>query len=79
MSEQNSANTDPSEIQDAKQEAADRVVERVESWHEGAETETLRQELEEGMTEAQVDVDDADLDQAAQEIHDTGEGEVDAR
>ena len=54
-------------------------MERVESWHEGAETETLRQELEEGMTEAQVDVDDADLDQAAQEIHDTGEGDVDAR
>ena len=65
-----------SEVDDAKQEAAEHVVERVESWDEGAEPSTVRQDLEEGMAEAQVEVDDADLDRMADDIHDHGETEA---
>lgn len=64
---------DSTEVQDAKQEAAENVVERVESWQEGAQPETVKEELAEGMSEAGVEVDDSDLDRAAQQIHDTGE------
>lgn len=64
------------EVQQAKQEAADHVVERVESWQEGAQPETVKEELAEGMSEAGVEVDDSDLDRAAQQIHDTGEADA---
>jgi hypothetical protein len=61
-----------SEESDARQEAAEHVVDRVESWDEGARPETVREDLEEGMAEAQVDVPEGDLDRMAQEIHDDG-------
>lgn len=70
MSEQQSSAA--SEESEARQEAAEYVVERVESWDEGAEPETVRQDLEDGMAQAQVEVDEDDLDQMATEIHDQG-------
>lgn len=70
MSEQQSSAG--SEEADARQEAAEYVVDRVESWDEGAQPETVRKDLEEGMAEAQVDVDGADLDRMAEDIHDEG-------
>lgn len=71
MSEQQSS-SGASEESDARQEAADHVVERVESWDEGAQPETIREDLEEGMEQAEVEVDDGDLEQMAEEIHDEG-------
>ena len=71
MSEQQSSNAGPEESE-ARQEAAGYVVKRVESWDEGAEPETIREDLEEGMDEAQVKVDDDELDQMADDIHDEG-------
>ena len=70
MSEQSS--TSGSEESDARQEAAEHVVDRVESWDEGAEPETIREDLEEGMAQAEVEVDERDLDQMATQIHDQG-------
>lgn len=63
---------DATEVQQAKQEAAEHVVERVESWQEGAEEGTVREELADGMRQAGVEVDDAELDETAAQIHDTG-------
>lgn len=63
---------DSNEVQQAKQEAAEHVVQRVESWQDGAEEETVREELAEGMEKAGVDVDDADLHVTAEQIHATG-------
>ncbi|WP_298749116.1 hypothetical protein [uncultured Serinicoccus sp.] len=71
MTEQQSSNAG-SEESEARQEAAEHVVERVESWDEGAQPETIREDLEEGMGQAQVEVDDGDLEQMAHEIHDEG-------
>ena len=63
------------EVQQAKQEAADHVVERVESWQDGAEQETVREELADGMEQAGVEVDDTELDRTAEQIHATGHAE----
>lgn len=63
---------DRAEVADARQEAAEHVVERVESWDEGAEPGTVRRDLEEGMAQAGVSVDDAELDRMAEDIHDEG-------
>lgn len=71
MSDQQSSRA-ASEESDARQQAAEYVVDRVQSWDEGAQPETIRQDLEEGMAQAQVDVDEGDLDQMAKEIHDQG-------
>jgi hypothetical protein len=60
------------EVQQAKQEAAANVVERVESWQDGAEKDTVREELAEGMEQAGVEVDGAQLDETAEQIHATG-------
>ncbi|MFC6420912.1 hypothetical protein [Ornithinimicrobium tianjinense] len=57
---------------DARQQAAEYVVERVESWDEGAEPETVREDLEEGMAEAEVDVPEEELDRMADDIHRDG-------
>ena len=59
----------PNEVQAAKDEAVDNVVERVESWQDGAEEQTVREELAEGMERAGVDVDLAQLDETAEQIH----------
>lgn len=58
------------EIIQAKQEAADTVVGRVASWHEGAEPQTLREELAEGFEESGVHVDREQIDDLARDIHD---------
>lgn len=60
------------EVTQAKQEAADNVVERVESWHEGAEPQTLEKELKEGFEESGVQVDQEQVGHMAQDIHDRG-------
>lgn len=73
MSEHSNARSEESQ---ARQEAAEHVVDRVESWDEGAEPETIREDLKEGMTQAEVDVDEEDLDQMATEIHDQGSTET---
>lgn len=77
MSDQTQPNdqTQPAEQGDAKQEAAEHVVERVESWHEGAETDTLREELADGMDQAGVETSGEELDRMAEEIHDEGSTE----
>lgn len=61
-----------SEEAEARQQAAEYVVDRVESWDEGAQPETVREDLEEGMAEAQVEVEEGELDQMAQDIHEDG-------
>lgn len=71
MSDQHAEGTS-AEVDSARREAAEHVVERVESWDEGARPDTVRDDLEEGMTQAGVNVDDADLDRMAEEIHDRG-------
>ncbi|WP_131104724.1 hypothetical protein [Ornithinimicrobium sufpigmenti] len=74
MSEQQS--TPGSEEADARQEAAEYVVDRVESWDEGSQPDVVRKDLEEGMAEAQVDVEDSELDRMAEDIHDEGSTET---
>ncbi len=64
------------EVQQAKQEAAENVVERVESWQDGAEEQTVREELAEGMQRAGVEVDDAQLDETAEQIHSHGSADT---
>lgn len=64
------------EVTDARREAAEHVVERAESWDEGAQPETVREDLKEGMDQAGVQVEDAELDRIAQEIHDEGSAEA---
>ncbi|MCK0112462.1 hypothetical protein MWU75_09965 [Ornithinimicrobium sp. F0845] len=68
--------TGSSEAADARQEAAEHVVDRVGSWDEGAEPQTVRDDLEEGMDKAGVEVDDAELDRMSDEIHDEGTTEA---
>ena len=60
------------EVTQAKQEAADNVVERVESWHEGAEPQTVREELDKGFDESGVQVDEEQVEHMARDIHDRG-------
>lgn len=69
MSDQQSTGSEESA---ARQEAAQHVVDRVESWDEGAQPETVRKDLEEGMAEAQVDVEEGELDRMAEDIHEDG-------
>lgn len=49
-------------------EAQQAVVDRVLSWQEGADPETVRQELRKAADEAGIKVDDDWLEQRAQEI-----------
>lgn len=65
-----------SEETEARQQAADYVVERVESWDEGSQPEQVREDLEEGMAEAEVEVEEGELDRMAQDIHDRGRTET---
>lgn len=51
-------------------EAQQAVVDRVLSWQEGAPVETVREELRKAASEVGVEVDDAWLDEKAQEISD---------
>lgn len=49
---------DQPDVDDAKVEALQAVVDRLASWQDGAEEKTLRQELDEGLDEAGIDVSD---------------------
>ena len=61
-------NAAESDAEGAEAEAQQAVVDRVLSWQEGADPETVRTELRKAVDEAGLDVDDAWLDQKAQEI-----------
>ena len=64
--------TNHSEEEAAKAEAAEYVVDRVESWDEGAEPETVEADLRKGFDQAGVEVDDRTIGDMAQHIHDEG-------
>ena len=49
---------DKTEVDEAKVAALQAVVDRLASWQDGAEEKTLREELDEGLDEAGIDVDD---------------------
>lgn len=49
---------DRSDVDEAKVAALQGVVDRLASWQDGAEEKTLRQELDEGLDEAGIDVED---------------------
>lgn len=49
---------DQPDVDDAKVTALQAVVDRLASWQDGAEEKTLRQELDEGLDEAGIDVTD---------------------
>lgn len=75
MSEQHPEN-DSAEVTDARQEAAERVVERVNQRDDGAPPETVREHLEEGLEEAGVPVEESELDRVSEKIHDEGSSEA---
>jgi len=56
--------------EELREEAKQAVVDRVLSWQEGAPTETVREELRKAAAEVGVEVDDAWLDEKAQQISD---------
>ena len=45
-------------VDEAKVEALQAVVDRLASWQDGAEEKTLREELDEGLDEAGIDIAD---------------------
>lgn len=49
---------DQPDVDEAKVAALQAVVDRLASWQDGAEEKTVRQELDEGLDEAGIDVDD---------------------
>jgi hypothetical protein len=49
---------DQHDVDEAKVAALQAVVDRLASWQDGAEEKTLRQELDEGLDEAGIDVPD---------------------
>lgn len=49
---------DRPDVDEAKVAALQGVVDRLASWQDGAEEKTLRQELDEGLDEAGIDVDE---------------------
>lgn len=63
------------ETDDAATEAAQNVVDEVTTWEYSAEKDTIEQELDEGLEEAQVEVDDAERDRLVDEIDDVKEHE----
>lgn len=62
---------------DAAQEAAQRVADSVESWESTAEESTVREQLDEGLDEASVDVPPGEKDRLVDEIKDRDAPEVD--
>lgn len=73
MSDQQSNGS--AEVSDARQDAVENVVERVESWDAGSEPENVRADLEDGLAEAEVEVEQGELDRMAEEIHSEGRTE----
>lgn len=66
-----------SEEQSAKVEAAENVVERVESWDAGSQPEVAAADLVEGFAEAGVQVDDDAVAEIAQDVHDDEQTGID--
>lgn len=67
------SDTQGRDVQAAKDEAVENVVERVESYQDGAEQSTVADELRHGLDEAGVDVPEQDVDALAEQIHRDGE------
>jgi hypothetical protein len=61
-------NAAESDAEGAEAEAQQAVVDRVLSWQEGADVDTVREELRKAADEAGIEVDDAWLDENAQAI-----------
>ena len=64
--------TNSTEAQDAEHEALQAVFDRVVSWQESATPEVIREELDRGLAEAGVDVDEATRARLVQYIHEDG-------
>lgn len=67
-----------SDVDDAKVAALQAVVDRLASWQDGAEEKTLRQELDEGLDEAGIDVGEDVRERIVAHIREDAE-HVDAR
>lgn len=57
----------------ARVEVVQAVVDRVSSWQEGAPTETVRDELRKGLSEAGVDVPEGFVDEVVRRVHEEKE------
>lgn len=66
-----------SENSDAKMETVQRVVEHVESWEYTAEDDTVERRLREGLSEAGVELEDAQVERLVEAIS-AGTGPVHA-
>jgi uncharacterized membrane-anchored protein YjiN (DUF445 family) len=64
--------------QDARTEALRNVVDRVSSWQETATDGTIREELDRALTEAGIELSDAEREQITQQISDGQDVDVDA-
>ena len=69
---------DQAGVDDAKVAALQAVVDRLASWQDGAEEKTLREELDEGLDEAGIDVDDDVRERIVAHLRDDA-AHVDAR
>lgn len=65
-------------VDEAKVTALQGVVDRLASWQDGAEEKTLRQELDEGLDEAGIDVEDDVRERIVAHLREDA-GHVDAR
>ena len=69
---------DQSDVDEAKVAALQGVVDRLASWQDGAEEKTLREELDEGLEEAGIDVGDDVRERIVAHLREDAE-HVDAR
>ena len=69
---------DQSDVDEAKVAALQGVVDRLASWQDGAEEKTLREELDDGLEEAGIDVGDDVRERIVAHLREDAE-HVDAR
>ena len=69
---------DQTDVDEAKVAALQGVVDRLASWQDGAEEKTLREELDDGLKEAGIDVDDDVRERIVTYLREDA-GHVDAR
>ncbi len=69
---------DQPDVDEAKVAALQAVVDRLASWQDGAEEKTLREELDDGLQEAGIDVTDDVRDRIVQHLREDA-SHVDAR
>ena len=69
---------DQTSVDEAKVAALQAVVDRLASWQDGAEEKTLREELDEGLSEAGIDVDEDVRERIVEHIREDA-AHVDAR